>query len=63
MDMWYCYQCNFFVFTKKIYCAKCLTPNPIHKHKFDLNATINSLKMPSQVFSSNDFTNNKKKDN
>jgi len=62
MDLWYCEQCSFFVFTTKIYCAKCLTPNPIHKNKFDLNATIASLKMPAEVFSSNDFTNSKKKD-
>lgn len=60
--MWYCDKCSFFVFTTKIYCAKCLTPNPLYKEKFDLNATINSLKMPYQVFSSNDFSDDKKKD-
>ncbi len=56
MDLWYCQQCKFFVFTKNIYCAKCMKPNPIYKDKFDLAATVNSLKPSSQVFSSNDFT-------
>ncbi len=59
--MWYCYQCNFFVFTRKIYCAKCLTPNPIYEDKFDLNAVLESYKTPCQVFSSNDFTPKNKK--
>ena len=56
MDLWYCYQCNFFVFTTNIYCAKCLTPNPIHKDKFDLKSVLESSKIPGKMFSSNDFT-------
>lgn len=57
--MWYCDQCSFFVFTTKIYCAKCLTPNPLHKDKFNLQMALNSSKKLGQVFSSNDFSHAK----